>query len=84
VQDDPNRRQPVRSGMLSYPSRRSVRRCWCDGPWLASPALIGMFVHIAMVTGQITATVHFQDILRDEIRHHEGSDGGAEHRNVDA
>lgn len=59
------------SQALSSPENDFVRDCFRTG----SPALIGMFVDIAMVTGKITPAVNLEDYFteRDQGSCHSNS-----------
>ena len=63
VQNDADVGQAVVPGMLCYPLGCLSHRLRGDNRRAASPALIGMFIDVAMIACQITAAMHLQDEL---------------------
>ncbi len=63
VQDDPGGPDAVPARVLSNSLGRLRNNLARHDHGLITPALVGRFVHIAMIAGQITATVYFDHEL---------------------
>src|SRR6201999_2227897 len=81
VQDDANFGKTVVSRVLGNALRRLGDRLRRDHQGTAAPALVGVLIDVAMITGQVAPAVDLEDELperRSALGGGQGSDGGIE------
>src|SRR5580693_2708747 len=69
MQDDLEAGQPVRGRVLGEPLSYLVDCCPAKLPGLDAPTLVGVLVHVAVITGEVAAAMYLEHVLGDRRGH---------------